>query len=332
MNIFFPMGYACGLSICMGRNLLYKYVKCETTSEEDARLADWLEADADNRKELDTLVFIMEGMALKEPELKAMASPHPVRKSFLRRFAWTSAAAAAAVLAAVVITNAVVSNKFDRLTEQLTTIEVPAGQRMSITLADGTLVWLNAGTVLEYPSVFSEKQRKVKVSGEALFEVEHDANRPFIVETFACDIEVLGTKFNVQSYEETEFFSTALMNGSVKLTGRLGGGSLIMMKPNDEVDLVDGQFQLKKLSNPDEYLWPEGIISITNMSFGEVVAKLERAFGLKIEIVPAQISDIYYTRGKVRVSDGIDRALTALLLTTNFTYTIDQDTGKITIK
>ncbi|EKC56861.1 protein containing FecR protein domain protein, partial [human gut metagenome] len=64
---------------------------------------------------------------------------------------------------------------------------------MQMTLADGTLVHLNAGTTLEYPVVFSRKDRRVKLTGEALFEVAHNAKHPFIVETFATDLQVLGT-------------------------------------------------------------------------------------------------------------------------------------------
>ena len=92
------------------------------------------------------------------------------------------------------------------LSEREMSICVPAGQRMQMTLADGSHVQLNAGTTLEYPVVFDRKARRVKLSGEALFEVTHDSSHPFIVETFATDIQVLGTKFNVLADSGSELF------------------------------------------------------------------------------------------------------------------------------
>ena len=90
----------------------------------------------------------------------------------------------------------------------LQTITVPAGQRINITLADGTNVWLNARTTIQYPITFNEKERLVKLDGEAYFDVTKDKSKPFIVQTNNYNVEVLGTKFDVDSYSETEIFET----------------------------------------------------------------------------------------------------------------------------
>lgn len=103
------------------------------------------------------------------------------------------------------------------LAEQINTLQVPYGQRLKFTLPDGSSVQLNSGAKIEYPSVFKKNLRRVKLSGEAVFDVEHDERCPFVVETFASDIRVLGTKFNVVADERHQRFSTALLQGRVQL-------------------------------------------------------------------------------------------------------------------
>ena len=80
------------------------------------------------------------------------------------------------------------------------TIAVPAGQCVNLTLPDGSSIWLNAQTTIQYPVSFNKHERKIKLDGEAYFEVAKDKKRPFIVNTKDCSVEVLGTKFNVDAY------------------------------------------------------------------------------------------------------------------------------------
>lgn len=315
----------------MKRELLLRFLRCETSPEEEELLADWLDADSGHRKELDELQLIMEGMALAAPELRTLNS-EPVQKNLsITRWARISIAASIAVIIAAGIAFNRLSGKIDDLSGQTTTVEIPAGQRICMTLGDGTTVWLNSETKLEYPSVFRDKQRRVKLSGEAMFEVAHNASRPFVVETFACDIEVLGTKFNVMAEKDSDSFSAALMKGAIKITNRLSNDAPVVMKMNEEVKLVDGTLQLEKIKNHDEYLWPEGIISIHDVSFEKMMAKFERIFDVQIDIQRKEIPHIDYNRGKIRVSDGIDHALRVLQMTSDFSYEKDQETGVITI-
>lgn len=106
-------------------------------------------------------------------------------------------------------------------------IYVPTGQRVNITLSDGTNVWLNARTKIVYPAVFDKSVRQVAVDGEAYFDVAKDKKRPFIVETGKCNMEVLGTKFNVEGYSDKDDFEVTLMEGSVRVASRIGLGGYI---------------------------------------------------------------------------------------------------------
>src|SRR5690606_9851089 len=101
-----------------------------------------------------------------------------------------------------------------------------------VTLSDGTRVWLNSNSTLKFPPEFATDQRAVEISGEAFFEVAHDAKRPFIVKSYYQEITVLGTTFNVKAYYGDELNTTTLVEGSVQVRGRTG---------NDRFKLLPGQ-------------------------------------------------------------------------------------------
>lgn len=87
------------------------------------------------------------------------------------------------------------------------TVTVPSGQRANVILPDGTDVWLNAGTTIRYPISFMKGKREIILDGEAYFEVVHNEKCPFVVHTYAMDVEVLGTKFNVEAYSKKDFLT-----------------------------------------------------------------------------------------------------------------------------
>ena len=153
----------------------------------------------------------------------------------------------------------------DALSGQMNTI-ASVGQQMMLTLPDGTKVQLNSGSSLEYPQVFDGKTRNVRLVGEALFDVTHNPEKPFIVETFASDIQVLGTNFNVIADKERNLFSATLISGSVKVTSRINPQESLIMLPNDVVMLVGDRLQKKQTDNFDDLCWTRGSIHIKKSS------------------------------------------------------------------
>lgn len=101
--------------------------------------------------------------------------------------------------------------------ELLNTLETPRGGQYKLTLPDGTKVWLNAASILTYPTSFTGKERLVKLSGEAFFEVSKDTYRPFKVQSDNQTVEVLGTHFNISAYPEEHRIQTTLIEGKVKI-------------------------------------------------------------------------------------------------------------------
>lgn len=138
--------------------------------------------------------------------LGIMCAPNPEAginnsRSFLR-FGWPkvlryAGVAAAILLLGIAVDHVLLSQRMNRWLQQQTTVEVPAGQHIRLTLGDGSIVELNAQSRIVYPAIFPKGERRVQLSGEAIFNVAHNSECPFIVETFACDVEVLGTHFDV---------------------------------------------------------------------------------------------------------------------------------------
>jgi ferric-dicitrate binding protein FerR (iron transport regulator) len=307
--------------------LLYKYLRNETSEEEIVEVLDWLDASPDNQKYFDRLNFIY--ISSKPAALSSSAKqPRPLGRSILR---WSSAAAA--VLLVCVGAGFWVANRtIDSKAGQLTTISVPKGQRINVTLNDGSDVWLNSGSTLQYPAIFSGKERRVKIDGEAIFNVKKDSGKSlFIVETFACDVRVLGTKFDVAAYRDENRFSVGLLEGSVCVQNREGGES-IAMKPGEMARLVEGKLRLDGTVNEDNLLWVDGIVSITGLAFEEVMAAFEKYYNVKIIIERDNLPQIELQRGKIRISDGIDHALRTLQRGADFTYVNDSGGNTIIIK
>ena len=240
----------------MEKETLYRYVACQASPEEEMAVLTWLEADPVHESELAKVQRQHDLVALSAPVINELYAKDRRRRfgSVLRRW---SAAAAAVVLLAFGGYYFHAARDFSRQGERLLSVSVPHGQRVSLTLQDGTSVWLNAGTTLRYPALFTGRERRVEIDGEARFEVVHDAKHPFIVRTYACDVEVLGTKFNVVAEEENGLFSTALFEGRVAVRSRTTGERLYM-DPHTVVDLRDGHLHLSPLTDADDYLWTEG--------------------------------------------------------------------------
>lgn len=305
-------------------NLLIRFLKCETTSEEEVAILDWLDADPENIKTLDHIDFQFNATVLHS-EIKK-EDIHQKRRKKLIDYA------AAAVLAVVVaVGNGVYQERQTRTEmEALTTsISTPSGQRIDMTLQDGSKVWLNSNSTMEYPNIFRKDNRLVKLSGEAFFDITKDPERPFIIETFACNIEVLGTKFNVEANAADSEFSAALLEGSIKLTNKFTGVD-VLLKPGEKAELIHGELKRSKITNPDEYLWTDGIISLQSSSFSELLKRFEKAYDVRFVVKLAK-EPVVHCKGKIRISDGISHAMEILQMGTDFEYEINHSSNEIYI-
>ncbi len=164
------------------------------------------------------------------------------------------------------------------------TIKIPYGKKFEVQLSDGTLVHLNAGTSLRYPVQFVKNQnRQVYLLGEAFFEVEKDKEHPFDVNTQNVNVEVLGTKFNVDTYSENPRTDVVLVEGKVSLyKDQKTKENQVYLKPGEKGSNERGQSEITTEQVNTEYYtaWIKGSLVFKNASFDDIIKKLERRYNV----------------------------------------------------
>lgn len=312
--------------------LLFKFFLGETTNDETDRIAAWLDANPEeHQKYMDEVheKFIISIMT--EPDSVPEADTNLWYRITHSRPIRQTIGIAASLLLVIGGCYIYFTSQFTQMADTPTSIEAPAGQHVRLTLNDGTTVELNSKSRISYPALFTGKERRVRLVGEAMFNVSHNEERPFIVETYICDVEVRGTHFNVIADEEAQEFSTALFEGSVAVRNKMNNEQ-ILMEPNTVVHLENGHLHLCDLESRDNYLWTDGIITFSGDNFEQIINKLKRYFDVEIEVQREKLPSIKYKRLKVRTSEGVDHILRILQRTSDFTYEYNELENKITIK
>jgi ferric-dicitrate binding protein FerR (iron transport regulator) len=232
-------------------------------------------------------------------------------------------------------------------------IVVPKGEKSQLILSDGTKIFVNAGSTLRFPDHFSAETRDVWLDGEAFFEVTKDKARPFLVHTSELDVKVHGTKFNLKAYDEENIIETTLVEGIVSLeTRNLFNQTVesVFLEPNHKAIYlkkstkivnneikreVEQPLEPKKIiiSKPVEVepaiSWREGKLIFIDETFDNIAVKLERRYGVNIEITNDEIKHVRYTGILKNVS--IEQALKAIQLTTNIAYSIHENSIVISL-
>ena len=196
----------------MNQNLLLKYISGKASQREKEEVAAWIDADAANLKEFMSLRKSYDALVWQDAdELKTGRD----KLLSLRTFTMKAMRIAAIFVLAFGLSYVLIQ-ALQKENVEMQTVYVPAGQRTQVTLADGTMVWVNGKSTLTFPSQFASRTRKVELDGEAYFEVQKDPEKQFIVSTaHQSAIKVLGTKFNVKAYKHSEEITTTLIEGKV---------------------------------------------------------------------------------------------------------------------
>ena len=201
-------------------------------------------------------------------------------------------------------------------------IIVPAGERFLVQLSDGTKVWINSESALRYPAYFGKNIREVEARGNVYFEVAKDSTRPFVVASRELTTEVLGTRFEVNTYGDRDEVSATLVEGSV----RVGVGSrFVVIKPNQQFtfNTKSGTIEVNEVDAARKVMWKDGILVIDNEAFRDVVWKLERWYGVSI----VNETGLVFTQsfsGEFDRED-IHMAIESLCTNLNITYMMDKD-------
>lgn len=234
-------------------------------------------------------------------------------------------------------------------------ITAPLGSKTSISLGDGTHVWLNSGSKLRIPQKFDGNFREVQLTGEAYFDVKKDPAHPFIVKTNKLNIKVLGTSFNVKAYPEEGTIETTLVNGLVTITKSnqdLNDKEAVYLKPKQratfvketgnlilaetEKKLVNEEIKVKVDKKREEKIittkdidteqftaWKDDKLVFKNEDFESLCIKLKRWYGVEINIKSESLKNYHYT-GKLQ-KETINDVIKILQLTMPFNYEINHN-------
>lgn len=198
----------------------------------------------------------------------------------LRRRLKFSAAAAVLMLLSTLTTRYLMPSEAP---VQLFSVEAPQGTTSRISLPDGTQVWLNAGSKLDYRSDFNSASRDIALSGEAYFEVARNAALPFRVEARGCTFTVLGTRFNISAYDDDEDVLAALMEGSLRFESAAQAQTMI---PGDLVtyDCATRKARREQVDVDQYRSWIDGVIRYDAITLPALLRRLAREYDVRIEL------------------------------------------------
>lgn len=210
------------------------------------------------------------------------------------------------------------------------TLRIPNGKKLHLQLSDSTIVILNSGSHFKFPVEFvPNEKRQVYLDGEAYFKVTHNPRNPFVVRGNSTETEVLGTEFNVSTYSDQETENIVLVEGKVKVYDTQGNAPL-ELDPGQLASLVKNSSTIQK-SDVDVFnyvAWTYGILVFSNESFGQLIPKLERFYGVEISMNNPELKTKRFT-GRFEY-ETVEELLSTFQKTTRFSFT--KTNYKISIK
>ena len=198
------------------------------------------------------------------------------------------------------------------------TINVPYGGTYTVELCDGTKVYLNSGTTLEFPSRFDGKVRSVILKGEAYFDVARNVSKPFVVEVDEMKVKVLGTSFNVKSYVDEPGVYTTLVEGSVAILR--DGQPEKKIKPGEQAyyNKGVGTLSIAEVDVNEFTSWKDGLFYFKDIALEEILRIVSRWYDLEVFYMNQGAKSVIYS-GKLPMYSSVEDAVsyTHLTLPTN---------------
>lgn len=315
----------------INEEVLAAYLRGELDAASAASVEAWYDASAANRKLLGEVYYILyvndrigdtAGIDVERSLRQFKRRMHAGRRISLRRIAVRAAAVAA--VAVILLAGGVTTVSLSKRLAQPLTVITHLGERSQVVLPDGTKVWLNSASSVEYVAPFFSRERRVKMDGEAYFEVQHDSQAPFVVSTNGLDIEVLGTRFNIRNDDNDHRITTVLLEGAVKAYASGCEEAAVRLRPSQQLvfDTRTGAMRLTDEPSADRSInWIDGRFCFEHNTFGEIVAELKRYYNVDIRFMDQALRSERFS-GDFRVEDGIYHIMSVLQLTYKFTYKV----------
>jgi len=322
----------------MDRNILEtlfdRYLKGETSPQENELIENWLEKNNNPHSQWQHFSQNQRDQWLKDvfgqiQNNTQVNEPKTVVKPKLKQL-WLRIGATAAVLIicfSMYLGLPLFQNRLQPV--QLVILKVPANQKKAITLADGSRVWINAGSELRYSKAFNGKKREVYLSGEAYFDIHHDVTKPFIIHTGNLSTTVLGTAFNIKEDKNKHTIQVTVTRGKVSVAdGRRLLGVLI---PNQQIrfNTLNAEAFQSNVNANEVISWKQKDLHFEDVSFGQAIAQLEQHFNVKISISNPKLKNCRFT-GTSLNGEELNKILKVMCAFNNATYQTKSD-GSILI-
>ena len=201
----------------------------------------------------------------------------------------------------------------------LNMLSVPFGKRSTITLSDGSRLWINAGTKVIYPKEFAGGNREIYVNGEIYGQIAHDPANPFVIKTTKADVTVLGTTLNLNAYETDKDIAVVLVEGRVNITNRRGESSTLA--PSQMYYESDGQCHIHTVDVQNHISWKDGVYRFNNVRIEDIIKQLGRYYNVRI-----QASDRvkgFTCSGELILKEDLSRVLDGICRTARIVYRWD---------
>lgn len=211
-------------------------------------------------------------------------------------------------------------------TKLFNSVSTPRGGQYRLHLSDGTSVWLNAGSVLTYPVAFDHNERKVKLSGEAYFEVAKDAKRPFRVQTIQQTISVLGTHFNISAYTDDTDTKTTLLEGKVAVESFNLSNQKILKPGQQALTSLNTKTHspvIKNVDTIDVVAWKNGYFQFQDEPLESILKKISRWYDVEVDYSKNQLSNRLFFNGTISKYKNASQVLKKLELTGGVHFQIE---------
>lgn len=319
--------------------LLERYMRGETSPEEELQLLTWFRESAaeediiafyrqrwlDSSKtklpqEIQERMFRQIKATMKLDNQQVILTDKSWQVHFRR---WLQYAAAIIFFIGIGITSHLYTRQ-SLVIENKYLVEAEKGQRASITLPDGTKVWLNSHTQVSYSSDYGHKERIVNLTGEAYFEVAKDKEHRFVVKTKGLDVEALGTSFNVKAYREDNYITATLFAGSIRATA---DNKSVILAPDQQV-LFDRETSRLKVEKPDNasyaYMWRDNELAFKGETLNDIAIRLNRIYNVQVVFSSEKIRQ-YRFSGIIK-NNSLDNVIEIISLTAPIMYESRGDT------
>lgn len=213
-------------------------------------------------------------------------------------------------------------------TAEINTLITPNGGQYRVQLGDGTKVWLNAASSLQYPAAFNDNHRTVTLSGEAYFEVAQNASKPFFVKVNGMTVQVLGTHFNVNAYADEQQITTTLLEGAVRV---VAGNRQVTLAPGEQsaLDAQSGALLRSAGDAENAVAWKNGLFTFKNDELAAIMRDVSRWYDVEV-VYEEGLNEKIHVTGAMRRQEYLAQALKILELTADLRFEVQGK--KVTVR